>query len=70
MHNSIYDRKSSITSRNNRQSMYLRSEFRVVMSVAISAQKLCSVRHYLQLFVGGIMSYLRYLCLFAYIGAR
>jgi hypothetical protein len=28
--------------------------------------KLCSVRLYLQLFVGGIMSYLRYLCLLAY----
>ena len=35
------------------------------MSVTISAEKLCSGRLYLQLFVGGHMSYLRYLCLFA-----
>ena len=28
--------------------------------------KLCSVRLYLQLFVGGLMSYLRYLCLLAH----
>ena len=31
-------------------------------------EKRCSVRLYLQLFVGGRMSYLRYLCLFAYSG--
>ena len=29
-------------------------------------KKRCSVRLYLQLFVGGLMSYLRYLCFFAY----
>ena len=40
----------------------LRSEFRVVMSFTIFAYK-CSVRLYLQLFVGWPMSYLRYLCL-------
>jgi hypothetical protein len=34
----------------------LRSEFRVVMSVTISAYKLCSVRLSLQLFVRGLMS--------------
>jgi hypothetical protein len=34
-----------------------------VMFVAIAVKKLCSVRFYLQLFVGGFMSYLRYLCL-------
>ena len=44
----------------------LRSEFRVVMSVTISASKRCSDRLYLQLFVGGFMSYLHYLCLFTY----
>jgi hypothetical protein len=38
----------------------LRSEFLVVMSVTISAEKRYLVRLYLQLFVGGIMSYLRY----------
>ena len=38
------------------------------MSVTISAYKLCSVRLYLQLSVGGPISYLRYLCLFAYNG--
>jgi hypothetical protein len=42
-----------------------RSEFHVVMSVTISAKKQCSVCLYLQLFVEGLMSYLRYLCLFA-----
>ena len=41
------------------------SEFRVVMSVTISAWKRCSVRLHLQLFVGGRISYLRYFCLFA-----
>ena len=30
----------------------------------------CSVRLYLHLFVGGIMSYLRYLCLFAHSGVQ
>ena len=44
----------------------LRSEFCVVMSITISAKKRCSVRLDLQLFVGGLMSYLRYLWLFAY----
>ena len=34
----------------------LRSEFRVVISVTIFAYKRCSVRLYLQLFVGGLMS--------------
>jgi len=37
--------------------------------VTISAQKLCWVRLYL-LFVGGLMSYLRYLCLFAHSGVQ
>ena len=41
----------------------LRSGLRVVMSVTISSYKRCSVRLNLQLFVGGIMSYLRYLCI-------
>ena len=48
----------------------LRSEFHVVMSVMISALKRCSVRLYLQLCVGGFMSYLRYLCLFVYSGVQ
>ena len=48
----------------------LRSEFRVVMSVTISARKRGSVRLYLHLFVDGIMSYLRYLCLFAHSGVQ
>ena len=42
--------------------MSLRSEFCVVMYTTISA---CSVRLYLQLFVVGLMYYLRQLCLFA-----
>jgi len=50
--------------------MSLSSEFRVVMSVMISAQKRCSVCLYLQLFVGGIKSYLRYLCLFVHSGVQ
>jgi hypothetical protein len=41
--------------------MSLRSEFRI---------KLCSVNLYLQLFVGGLRSYLRYLCLLAYSGVQ
>jgi len=36
----------------------LRSAFRVMMSVTISAWKRCSVRLYLQLFVGWLKSYL------------
>ena len=44
----------------------LRSEFCVVMSVTISSYNRCSVRLYLQLFVGRSMSYLHYLCLFAH----
>ena len=42
--------------------IFITSEFRVVITVTISASKRCSVRLYLQLFVGGLMSYLRYLC--------
>jgi hypothetical protein len=38
--------------------MYLRSEFGVLMSVTISAKKPCSVRLYLQLYVGGLIPYL------------
>ena len=49
---------------------YLISEFRVVMSVTISSYKRCSVRLYLPLFVGWLMSYLRYLCLFANSGVQ
>ena len=41
-----------------------------MMSVTISARKRCSVRLYLHLFVDGIMSYLRYLCLFAHSGVQ
>ena len=33
-------------------------------------KKRCSVRLYLQLFVEGSMSYLRYMCLFTYIGVQ
>ena len=47
--------------------MSLRSEFRVVMPATIFACKLCSVRIYLQLFIGGFMS-LSYLCLFVHCG--
>jgi len=44
----------------------LRSEFRVVMSVTNSAKQNGSVHLYRQLSVGGLMSYLRYLCLFCF----
>jgi len=44
----------------------LRFEFRVVMSATISVCIRCSVRLYLLLFVGRLMSYLRYLYLFTY----
>ena len=50
--------------------MCLRSEFHVVMYVTIFAYKLCSIRLYLQLFVGGLMSYLHYLRLLAYSGVH
>ena len=43
----------------------LRSVLCVLMSVTISPLKRCSVHLYLQLFVGGLMSYLRYTCLLA-----
>jgi hypothetical protein len=45
-------------------------EFSVVMSVTISALIRCSVHLYFQLFVGGFISYLRYLCLFAHSGVQ
>ena len=41
----------------------LHSEFRVVISVAISACKRCSVRRCLPLLVGGLMSYVICVCL-------
>ena len=44
----------------------LLSQFRVVMSVSISAEKRCSVRLYLQLFLGGFVSCLRQLYLVVY----
>ena len=40
------------------------------MFVTIFTFKRCSVRLYLQLFVGGLMSYLRYLCLFSHGGVQ
>ena len=46
----------------------LRSEFRDIRyDIRI---KRCSVRLYLKLFVGGLMSYLCYLCLLAYSGVQ
>ena len=50
--------------------MSLRSEFRIVVSVTMSALKRCSVRLYLWLFVGVLVSYLRYLCCFTYSGVQ
>jgi hypothetical protein len=50
--------------------MSLRSEFRIVMSAAIIASKRSSVRLCYQLSVGGLMSYLRYLCLLAHSGVQ
>ena len=43
--------------------VYLRSESHLVMYVTIAVKKRCSVSLYLQLCVGGLMSYLHYLCL-------
>ena len=40
------------------------------LSVTISAWKWCSIQLYLQLFVWGRMSYLRYICLFVHSGVR
>jgi hypothetical protein len=48
----------------------LRSEFRVVISVLISHKYDVRFVLYLQLFVGGRMSYLRYLCLFPHTGGQ
>jgi hypothetical protein len=48
----------------------LSSEFRIVMFVTISALKGCAVHLYLRLFVGGIMPFLRYLCLLVYGGVQ
>jgi hypothetical protein len=39
-----------------------------VLRLQFPHKKRCSIRLYLQLFVGGLMSYLRYLWLFTYIG--
>ena len=50
--------------------MSLLSEFRVVMSVMISAYKRCSIRLYLQLFAVGLMSYLHQLCSFEQSGVQ
>jgi len=47
-----------------------RSEFNVVISITISPYLRCLVRLYFRLFVGGLMSYLHYLCLFAYSGVQ
>ena len=54
------------------QSYYvsLRSQFRVVISVAISAWRRCSVRFCLRLFVVGFMSCLCYLRLLAHSGVQ
>ena len=48
----------------------IRSQFHVVISLGFIREKRCSVRLYLQLFVGELMSYSRYLCLFAYSGVQ
>ena len=48
----------------------LRSEFRVVFPVTISAYKRCSVRRYHQLFVGVFTSLLRYICFLAHGGVQ
>ena len=48
----------------------LRFAFHVVMSATIHDLKRRSVRPDLQMFVGERMSYLRYLCLFAYSGVQ
>ena len=50
--------------------MSLHSEFCVVMSVTTSPYKRCLVGFSLQLFIGGLMSYLCYLFLFAYRGVQ
>ena len=50
--------------------MSLRSGFRVVMSVTISARKRCSVRFCLPLLIGGLVSRSRCLCLYVYSGVQ
>ena len=57
-------------------SVSLRSEFRVVMykknvrPLRCPHKKRCSVSLNLQLFVGVLLSYLRYLCLFVHSGVQ
>ena len=48
----------------------LRSEFRVVLPLQFPHRKQCSVRRYHHLFVGGIMSWLRYMCLLSHSGVQ
>ena len=50
--------------------MFLCSEFRLVMSVRFPHEKDVRLVFYLQLFVGGFMSYLLYLCLLAESGGQ
>ena len=50
--------------------MFLCSEFRLLMSVRFPHEKDVRLVFYLQLFVGGFMSYLLYLCLFAESGGQ
>ena len=48
----------------------LLSYFRIVMSVMLSAYKRCSGSLYIQLFIWGLMSYLRYFYLFTHSGVQ
>jgi hypothetical protein len=49
---------------------YMYIILRIVMSDTIITQQRCSIHLYLQLFVGKLMSYLRWLCLFAHSGVQ
>ena len=55
---------------NNRVKYFIFWHCYTLISVTISAYKRCSVRLYLELFVGGRMPYLRYLCLFTHSGVQ
>jgi hypothetical protein len=52
------------------QNITHKTKDRVIRTPAKYRDKRCLIRLYLRLFVGGRMSYLRYLCLFAYSGVQ
>jgi hypothetical protein len=70
-----YTAHTNITTNHTSIIHYYLSIFKITWHVVLCCplqfpSKWCSVRIYLHLFVGGLMSYLRYLCLIAYSGVQ